>query len=234
MYMDDGTQSTSNGPLSEISTNSQDALSTRDEPISFRKDAWLVQYFSQTKRNGQTRVMCRGCNETFASRSHARMKVHLKSCKKIEGDGQHVELINNDLKTTDSITASILARLLVVAGWSLRGIERKEFKEFVRRLDSRYKPPTRKEISAIYIPRLSMQLHEKFKQSLSLGANSVSIEFDHWRDAVGKSYLGVIATCNSGEDNDYGQKLLKDWKRRNVAENVRKFRERKRNESRQL
>ena len=107
-----------------------------------------------------------------------------------------------DSGTTSSITTKYFVKAWLAAGWSWNEIGRDKVRTFFRRLNSKWTIPSRQDISALYLPRLSESLEEQFKSKLKSTLYShLSIEFDHWKDKNGWSYLGISATCENGSSH---------------------------------
>ena len=176
-------------------TNS--TLSERDRNVVFRKDEWLKKYFVVVKHQNKDKIRCVSCSKCFMSRSHKRMIGHLAKC--IGSNESDQPVIVEDPETTGSITTKYFVKAWLAAGWSWNGIERDEVRTFFRRLNSKWTIPSRQDISALYVPELSESLEKQFKSKLKSTFHShLSIEFDHWKDKNGRSYLGILATCENG------------------------------------
>ena len=108
-------------------------------------------------------------------------------------------VIVEEKQTTQSITTALFVEAWVESGWSFNGIESRRFKKFISCLKNLWHIPSRYDISSVHLPRLSSALDQKFRENVraSLYSN-LSIEFDHWEDANHRSFLGIIATSNSG------------------------------------
>lgn len=165
------------------------------------KDEWLRDHYAlMTRKDGVKVLVCYGCDKEFANRGHMRMKSHLLRCPKTSLSDQKRVAIMDRKQTTNSITTTQLVRALIDAGWSLNGLESKEVKKFISRLTDSWTVPRRQDVSTIHIPEISEKFHNKFISSINSGSTTqISIEFDHWKDANGRSFLGVLATCKSGK-----------------------------------
>lgn len=189
--------SDSQSQIARISQDFENRPPNDDQLGTWRKHPWLASFFTKELKRKQMVGICRACGKEEKSRHHNRLIAHLLKCKKSNYD-RNMPVIMEDLQTTASITTDMFLRALVDAGWTFNGIESPYVRKFFTRLNPRWTIPTRKDLSGIYIPRISLQLHKDFMDSLTMCKSFISIEFDHWEDANHRSFLGVLATKYNG------------------------------------
>lgn len=193
------------GCLSQLSFNSQgfgdeSSKNTSKSPthVKLRKNMWLTQYIKYKRCGSDTKAYCLGCGQKLANRGHKRILSHLSSCSKSNYQSD-MPVIVDDPQTTESITNELYLKALIDGNWSLNSTESPHVRKFFARLNSRWTIPSRRDMSALYIPRESQKCYKKFIDSLAHITTTISIEFDHWKDANNRSFLGVLATGDDGK-----------------------------------
>lgn len=189
--------SDSQSQVSRFLSDFENRPPNRDKSPSWRKDGWLSEYFVKKLRNGHMINICRACGKEERTRHHNRMKAHLLKCCKSKYD-ENTNVIMENPKTTDSITTEMFLKAMIDAGWTLNGIESVFVRKFLSRLNPNWKIPSRRDLSAVHVPRLSRQLQVEFLDQLNANKSYITIEFDHWEDANHRSFLGILATKSNG------------------------------------
>lgn len=183
----------------ESSTVSQESISSESSvstgKSSFKKHPWFSRYFCF---DGQL-THCKACESQFKNRSYPRLFHHLNKCSKItENSVTTMDGLVDDLNV-NTTRNELWTAVIVENNIPIRCVESPTFKRFASNVNKSWKLPSRREISAFYIPRLSRKLREEFSSKITRGkVSNLSIEFDHWTDANNRSFLGVIATDPAG------------------------------------
>lgn len=159
----------------------------------FRKYSWLNNHFDIIDK----KVACKHCNKMYKNRHAPRLVGHIRANHREESEGgSDVILESGDSREINNL----MVMSFIEANIPLRAVEMRSFKRWMKKMNTYWVPPSRRELSSVLIPRLSRKLHHEFQAvTLNLSGPSLSIEFDHWQDANGRSLLGVIATTPSGK-----------------------------------
>lgn len=177
--------------LSQTSNNSE--VFTKS---SFKKHSWLNEYF---QINGST-TLCKTCEKGFKNRSCPRLFAHLKKCSEITTDNNAMMTQAIDMPNVNSMRNELWTEMIIENNIPLKCVESPSFKKFLSAVTKSWRPPSRQDISSVYIPKLSRKLQIRFSSRIEEGSiANLSIEFDHWTDANNRSLLGVIATEPSGK-----------------------------------
>lgn len=199
--MDHQSQISASDSVDNLSFASQESVllessENSENNVRFRKNDWLSEHFRFEKRSNNIVVVCIGCGHVDRNRGHNRMRRHLGECPKSKFKrGMSIAITDDRNRTTE-----LFVKALIAAGWSFRGIETKEFKQFISRLTGSWKIPARQDVTSVYIVEMSEKFHAEFIQSLKMSSLlSLSVEFDHFKDATDRSFLGVMVTGNSGK-----------------------------------
>lgn len=183
--------------------DSQENSSTASQFTNFIKFPWLAEHFERVIFENEPYLSCKKCHRRWKSRSCQRLKGHHNKCN---GNFRDTEDMNEQddeeegqLDSSDEIRNKLWAEVIVENNLPLRCVESKSFKKFFAYTCRAWHLPSRQELSNVYIPKLARILQQQFASKVKKGRlNYLSIEFDHWSDANNRSYLGVIATCRSG------------------------------------
>lgn len=81
---------------------------------------------------------------------------------------------------------------------SLRCVESSNFKEFAHLVDYCWKYVDRHKYSSYLISAISNVIKQRFFQAMTKAENQVTVEFDHWTDLVGRSFLGILFSTLNG------------------------------------
>lgn len=162
----------------------------------FNKHPWLEEYFDKRKETGGTVTYCKGCRRSFSHRSPQRLIGHYNTCPELKKEKENRE---QNMGVTGTSKTHKWVKTMIENNLPLKTIESSSFRDFVNDRDRAWKPPSRQELSNIYIPSMSQTLQSQFMAEIKKkGRTHLSIEIDGWEDRNNRSLLGVIATDSSG------------------------------------
>lgn len=171
----------------------------------FRKHKELANYFQRVEYDPRTQPghKCKFCPELIRSHDLTRLRSHLSICPGVTEDVN--ERFSSSF-TTPSIASIdgddigyLFARLTVRNNLPLHLLDCKLFKKFIYQINPDVKLPGRNLLASQYIGKISAQLQTNFLAAVkNLPEMSLSIEFDHYKDACHRSILGVVATKQDG------------------------------------
>lgn len=203
---DGGTQSSERNEDLDADGNTQDTGSRRYKyRSSYQAYPILKEFYEPVIVNGKkVASTCKLCDSKITHHSNERHFDHLTvRCKSINDESRNrlLQVWHRSTasgNTNETKYALLLTKIIIKHNLPLRLADCEMFREILR-LSPPLVPISRQRISAFYIPRVSDLIAEKFMKETAQGSDYVlSIEFDHWTDALHRSLLAVLATRNDG------------------------------------
>jgi len=132
---------------------------------------------------------------------------HLKKCPSITHDELISYVDNYETQSRKTPVDDRNSRLcqhwtlyLVKNNVALRSVNSSSFAQLTKEIHPGWKCPDWRVFSRKYLPAISQMIETKMESSLKdKGGNCLSIEFDHWSDSSGRSFLGVLLTFTGGD-----------------------------------
>lgn len=166
---------------------------------AFSKFPWLNKYFGKRTEDDKRITFCKGCGNSFHNRSVQRLIGHHNKCRKSDSIREKENVETEAMSDKNKARTNKWVKTMIENNISIKTIESESFRKFANDSHRRWIPPSRQELSSIYIPRLSQTLQSKFLSEVKArGRTHLSIEIDGWEDKNNRSLLGVIATDSIG------------------------------------
>lgn len=187
----------------ELGFDSQSgSQSTSLKTSFFTNYYWLHNYFEKREKlDNSIAYFCKGCDSSFTSRSNKRLIGHYNKCPQLQKEKENtIRGVNMQHMHDGENQTNKWLKVMIENNLSFKTIESKSFREFIRSVPPSWQPPTRQELSNVYIPKFSRTLQSRFLTRVTLRGSSphLSIEFDGWKDRNNRSFLGVVATEMNG------------------------------------
>lgn len=212
--------------VSDLFDGADDDPSLDDPNNSSRRDSSLTSLGSQQStcslsvfkkipslnkvfvKPNKTTSICKPCGKELNTVEYHRLLTHLKLCPKmdsatkLEFSDEHINVVTKKLKTKSTKDAKLnelWARFMVDNNVALRCAESKSFKNFISEATPGWKSANRKTYSSFYIPAMSNSIKDTLTMMIRQhGDDFVALEFDHWTDINGRSFLGIVFSFPSG------------------------------------
>lgn len=147
---------------------------------------------------------CKHCDVKISHHANSRHFSHIiLRCKKArqEDKDELSDIWNSSIDQSDTIGTNytlLLTKVILKNNLPLRLVDCELFRTLCR-MNPPHRFPGRHRISSFYIPRVAGAIKDRFICDTEKGADcSLSIEFDHWTDAMHRSLLAVLATRSDG------------------------------------
>lgn len=194
-----------NSVRQDSSLTSLDSQQSANSQSLFKKIPILNRTFIKPNR---TSTVCKPCGELLHTVEITRLMAHVKKCSEMDAADklEYVEEYNKQAtkrmrkaSTIDSRISELWAKFMVENNVALRCVESQSFKDFVLEAAPLWKSASRKTYSNYYIPAISNSIKDSLKAMVKHhGDDFVTLEFDHWSDINGRSFLGIVFTFLKG------------------------------------
>lgn len=145
---------------------------------------------------------CKICNTTLNTKEIPRLITHIKKCKAIDSQ-LRTEIVSeyegmNNRVNNNTILDEKWAKFMVENNVPLKCVESLSFIDFMTHATNGWKWADRKKYSYHYIPSMSRAVRDRMFAQVQNNENYITVEFDHWKDIMSRSLLGIVFTFPNG------------------------------------
>lgn len=206
--VDQGSQDLAQHDISaqNSSLTSNGSQHSKSSQSLFKKIPAFNQLFA---KQNKVNCLCKRCGELQLTVELSRLVGHVRKCNKLDKVEKryYIDMYNTTVtkklkssQSEDHILNELWAKVMAENNFSLVCVESQSFKNFFRRSTPNWKYASRKTFSSDYIPAISNIIRDELSSLVKYhGDDFVSLEFDHWKDINGRSFLGIVFTFLSGK-----------------------------------